>query len=289
MNRPIDCIKCLVNSRLSDAFRLGLQENEISTLLEYLAGIIRCRADRSTAFTDSFEFIKMLVGREDPYEKLKGSLRNLAYKLYDRVRSEVLKASLEELLYIAASSNFFDTQVLGYEFRVEDACLEKILSSKPRVLANDSISMKLESKRRVIYVLDNEGESLIDSIVINELVNRGFKVDVVVRRFAYEIDVYLKDAYTLPLKASIKSTRTSLPPTYEGFNCSSNCIVIAKGIANLEGFIDSRRISCETLFLLRAKCPVLSRALGVELGEAVVLDRDNALELSSKILLQDKL
>ena len=288
MNRPLECVKCLVNSRVSDAVRLGLQENEISTLLEYIASLIRCRADRSTAFTDSFEFIKMLVGREDPYENLKSSLRNLAYKLYNDVREAVSNAGLEEILYIAASSNFFDTQVLGYEFKPETVCFEKVFS-KPRIIVKNSIPRMIESADKIIYILDNEGESVVDSIVINELLDRGFKVEVLVRSSAYEIDVCLKDTRTLPLKAPVKHTRTPLPPTYEGVDCSGDCIVVAKGIANLEGFVDSRRCSCNILFLLRAKCPVLARTLGVELGEAVIMDKPSTLEIADKLAVQDKL
>ncbi len=288
MNRPADCIRCLVSSRVTDAVRLGIGKEGIALLLEFIANTLRKDCDRTSVFVESFELIKKMLGTEDPYSATKRKLRELARRVVSHLNIEFKKLEHAELLGIAAASNMFDTQVLGYVFD-EAKLAGKALLEKPIVKSEERLE-RFEECKRIAYILDNEGESVIDSLVVNELVSRGFKVIAVVRSTAYEIDTTVKDIEGLGIKARITGTGSSYPPTYDKHwmktlaNTEGVDLVIAKGIANLEGYIDSQHnTGIPHLFLLRAKCPVLAKVLGVPVGSPVIVD-DAVVEYTEKVL-----
>jgi len=280
VNRPAYCVLCLAENRLKDLLRFGAGEAEATWLLQELAKL--AKLSRTEAFVESFELVKRILKAEDPYAEVKRKLNELAAKLEQEAEALAARASSAELLSMLASANAFDTQVLGYEFG--GFSFGDLLSRPQLVEAN---AEAVESAERIALVLDNSGEAVFDALVARELAKRGAEVVVVARGEPYEIDVTYKEALESARFEGFEVLTTGSPypalyaakaPKEVAEALKGADVVLAKGIANLEAFLDSGALRAEkVVFLLRAKCPVIAEAFGVERGAPIVVSGDAAL------------
>lgn len=283
MNRPIDCIRCLANSRLTDIRRLGLGVDEASAMFEHISQLLRCKVDRTTAFSESFNFLKRLSGSDDPYHELKRELREAGLSIKDRLEGVVKGAKVSELLQLSSASNFFDTQVLDYSFNISNMDL-RMLFEKAVIRTELSLDDIPNSFDNIYYVLDNEGEAVVDEMSINELHRRGLNVVVVVRGGAYEIDVTKNDVKFLKFESpNMIWTEGSYPPLYQGIDVDENSLIIVKGIANFEGFVDKPLHGAQVLFLMRAKCSVLTNLFRVSPNTSIIIGLEEALRVAENL------
>jgi len=252
------CKLCLVCSRTRDLVNLGCPEC-IPKLLRFLAGIMEM--DRTDAFSESFDYIKKLLGSRDPYERRKRELNEAAGAIANDVRTHLAGKNwnIYEALRISAAANVVDTSVLGYESK----SLVEAVWEKP------AVEEQVELPKRIYLVLDNAGEALIDVVMAEALIRRGHEVTLVVRSESYEIDVLKGDVNS---EVEIVETPGSKPPILyiDGF-------VIAKGIANAEACME--REAMRSLHLFRAKCDVLAEMFGVPKGAPIIISGGKMREL----------
>jgi len=285
VNRPLDCILCLLECRLRDLIKLGVSENSIGTSICKIKDLLRY--DRTTAFVESFEIIKRVTGKIDPYADTKKRLKTLAEKVLRKMNSVIKSINFIHLIRIAAAANVFDTQVLGYVFN--EATVEyRLIHEKP--LIDETNLINWHKIKHIVYILDNHGEAVFDRFVISKLIEQGYNVTVIVRGSAYEIDVTIDDALELfkDISVNIVSVKGSYPALYahkasrEILNTlEESDIIIAKGIANLEAYLDSKkRIDKQILFLLRAKCPVISALLKVPRSASIAVTNRKVQDLA---------
>jgi len=125
----------------------------------------------------------------------------------------------------------------------------------------------------VLYIGDNVGETVFDRVFIEEITA---PVTYVVRDRPVLNDVTAQDALDSGLEglARIVSSGSASPGAVLP-ECSNEFldlfdkadVVISKGQGNYEALSDAPR---PIFFLLRAKCPVVARDLGVEVGSLVL-------------------
>ena len=133
--------------------------------------------------------------------------------------------------------------------------------------------LALEHSESILYIGDNAGESVFDRLLIETI---GKPTVYAVRNEPVLNDVTAKDAEAAGVDrvAQIVSSGSAAPGTMLE-RCSSEFrerfsraeLIISKGQGNYEGLSDANR---PVFFLLKAKCPVIARDIGVNTG-AIVL------------------
>jgi len=254
------CILCLVNSRVKDLIDLGYS-NKVPEMLRKLAEILEQGYARSRAFAEAFNYVKVLTSSKDPYSEVKKRLKNVG-KRVARIVEERLRSvnwDVREALRYSAAANIIDTSVLGYE---AVKSLDEAIMDKPVI--EEGIEM-LNRYRDVYIAIDNAGEAEIDKLLAKALEFHGYKVTIVVREEAYEIDETIESFEAEGFK--VISTPGNLPPVA----LLSNGFVIAKGIANVEAYLEREDNALQTLHLFRAKCDVLAKKLKVPKNSVVIV------------------
>ena len=142
----------------------------------------------------------------------------------------------------------------------------------------DELRRRMESAVKIVYILDNCGEAVIDRLLI-ELFPR--KITVAVRGRAILNDVTREDALAsgldfVPIVDTGDNTPgVSLPHCSAEFLATLRSVdlVIAKGQGNFESMGEEFR-DRPTFYLLRTKCAVICEQLGAELNTIQILGRN---------------
>lgn len=251
------CKLCMIYSRSKDLILLR-HHDKLSKMLMKLAEILDKEKSRSKAFVETFNYIKFLTGSEDPYLNVKRTLREIGRKVAEEARKylENVNWDIKEAIRLSAAANIIDTHVLGYE---NIKSLEEALWDKPVI--EDEFRLKKDSE--IYVVIDNAGEAEIDKLLVKSLIIHGYKPKIVVREKAYEIDETIDTFEKEDLE--IITTPGNMPPIMyidRGY-------VIAKGIANVEAYIEMGKTGSQHLF--RAKCDVIAKKLNVPKNSVLIL------------------
>lgn len=155
---------------------------------------------------------------------------------------------------------------------------EATACSLPLAVNNyDEFRSRLESSRSLLYLGDNAGEIAFDRLLIEEI-NRLNELETyfVVRGRPVINDVTVEDALAVGMDrvAMVVSNGSDAPATILS-QCSTELqqlfrsadIIIAKGQGNYESLEGE---SESIFFLLRAKCPLIAKLLGVSVGDCVL-------------------
>jgi uncharacterized protein with ATP-grasp and redox domains len=142
--------------------------------------------------------------------------------------------------------------------------------------------MSVAKRPRVLYLLDNAGEAVLDRECIRSMVHAGARVTAVVRGGPLTNDMTRREAGRIGLSdvAEVIDTGGSAYGLIPGRVPESLWdwwrhadLVVAKGLAHLETLSHELRAG-PTLFAYVAKCPPSARILGVAPDSAVIWWRD---------------
>lgn len=271
MHSGIDCLPCAITQVRKIARLVGVDETQVERAAEHATAAAQGLSldEPPSTYTSrillaAMEFLKS----DDPFHEQKREQNEHAAPLAAEAERELAKTAepLGTALMLAAAGNVIDSGP-RHRFRIEDA-LEDLR------FARDDSSLLLERLRSggsVMYILDNSGEVMFD-----ELVLRRLKPDltIVARSSPILNDVTVSEAQALGLGrygrvigtgsrflgVDLDSVSDEFRQAYESAD-----VVIAKGHANFESLVDDGR---EGFFLLKAKCELVARPLGVALGES---------------------
>ena len=276
MKTFLDCFPCIMNQALRAGRIATNDEHKIKQLLDEIGASFKDLPLENTPVESGaiiYSKIHEITGVEDPYKKIKQESIRDALSLYPRLKEIVKKADNKLLMAIrmAIAGNIIDFGVNKKFNLVEDVM--KI--TRQEFAINDFIPFEkhLREADSILYIGDNAGESVFDKILIEEL---GKPVTYVVREIPVINDVTIEDALNSGLGdvAEIISSGTTAPGTIlnlcndsfiERFNQAD--MVISKGQGNYEGLSEVNR---SVFFLLKAKCPIIARDLGVEEDDIIL-------------------
>jgi len=251
-----------------------LQERAFRAAVDY-AG----QADWSVSIpefgTKIHEIIKLETGNRDPYAEMKELQNKIGLRLYEKLRSEVEVA--EDPLYLSAkiaiAGNIIDP---APENRADmnstiRGCLEEPIDIDNFELFREEIG----KTSQLLYLADNAGEVFFDRIFIEELVSRDLGVIYAVKGGPILNDATLKDAKIAKIDEIAKVISNGAPAIGTQLDrCSPKFrevfegtdLIISKGQGNYESIGEMNR---NIFFVLKAKCPVIARALDVPLGTTI--------------------
>jgi len=274
---PLDCVLCLVYGRLQ--FLAGDRERQ-ARMLAKAAELVARWPSRTTVFVESYDYLEKLVGVKDLYRDRKNALNKAALEALGALGIDSM--STPELLSLMAAANGVDIPMPGYTPGIEK--LLRGLRDRPVWLgiSEHDIDRLLEAAERIVVVLDNAGEAVFDIAAAWQLATKyGKPLYMVVRSEPYEVDVTRDEAVGLAAKIAPRAWIISTGGRYPVFHpraakearklLGHGSLILVKGIANLEAFLDYPETVAHAIFLLRAKCKPLARLFDVGHADPVVV------------------
>jgi hypothetical protein len=176
------------------------------------------------------------------------------------------------LCKFVAAANIVDGLALG-RFDVRRV-FERALAREFALGDPGALEAEVEGATRIVYLLDNAGETCFDHLLVDELRRRGKEVTCVVRAGGLFHDATVEDLRRAGLDqphcevaleelANEASAGGEFRRLYQGAD-----LIIAKGALNYELLAGSSKTIA---FLLRVKCDVVARGLGVSRGDLVIV------------------
>ncbi len=275
----LDCIPCFLRQAL-EAARWGTKDvQQQRAVLDKVAALVPRLPIDATPIDMGREIhkvVKEVTETSDPYRKVKRRCNDRALELSSRFGEHVIASSdpLLAALKLAAASNVIDFAVHS-NFNLERS-IEESLEDGSKLADYALLKERLKQVGEVLYIGDNAGEIVFDKIVTEQLATLGKKVTYAVRGEPIINDVTVEDAAYVGMDevAKVIASGSDGPGTSLRWCCpefitqfSDAGLIISKGQGNFEGLSDEQ---APIFFLLKVKCPVVARELGVDIGKIIL-------------------
>jgi uncharacterized protein with ATP-grasp and redox domains len=279
MRTYYDCIPCFLRQTL-DAARLAtddvqIHEHIVRQVLHLASGLDMSKSPPAIG-QQIHQLIRKLTGKNDPYCEVKKRFNNLALKMYPELRKQIVNSGdrLKSAIRLAIAGNIID---LGVKTGLTESQIEKTITQS---LTGPLDAQAIEEFRNatnqahdILYLSDNAGEIVFDRLLIEQIPVE--KVTVVVKGFPVINDATMEDAVAagLPRIVEVIDNGSDAPGTILE-SCSPSFrsrfdradLIITKGQGNYETLND---IDKNIFFILKAKCPVIARDIGCEVGQMI--------------------
>jgi len=286
MKTYLECIPCIIRQCLNTLNLIHCSESvSIKAMRELLNNLSNIDYDLPPAYNSdiAYSISGGLAGVKDPYYKLKKECNKLALKIYPRLK-EIVKLAPDGLYAgakVAVEGNIIDLGISKNRDKSMD--VEKIIDDiKNMPLGVDDFDKFRESlgeAENILYIGDNAGELVFDKIFIEELVRLDKNIVFSVKSGPIINDATMEDAEEVGLCSLVKVIGTGNDKIGVNFEYMSNefleefrkaDLIISKGQANFET-LDS--IDANIFFILKAKCNIVARKLGVNYLDVVIIKR----------------
>ncbi|MEO0078003.1 MAG: ARMT1-like domain-containing protein [candidate division WOR-3 bacterium] len=272
MHSSPDCLNCAVNQCRKIVRLVGgdqaLEQRVIETLLPGFAHLDQ--SEPPSTYTSHILLAAMeLLDERDPFRAVKQQQNDSARPIAEALDRELGDgpSALVTALALAAAGNVIDSGP-GHKYTIEGALSHLHFAHDDSALLLD----RLTRAARVMYVLDNAGEVLFDLLVLKRL--RVPELTIVARSSPILNDVTVDEARALGFDRYGRLIGTGSPFLGVDFRTVSAEFraayehadtVIAKGHANFESLVSGPR---DGFFLLKAKCDLVARELGIKTGDS---------------------
>lgn len=276
-----DCLPCMLRQVL-EAARMATDDTEtqgniLNDSIHILSNYKQysCSPELALAMHD---IVKKHTGNFDPYKHIKMRDIKAAVKVYPFLKEYLHKKqdSLYCALKIAAAGNIIDSAI--YSNIDIEHCIEKELEKPFSICDIDSFEEERKNASTILIIGDNSGETVFDKVLAEFLA--PLNVIYAVRDKPIINDATIEEASLSGLNecTSLISTGCNAPGAVLS-KCSREFldifekadIVISKGQGNYEALSDCDR---KVYFLLKAKCPMISKKHGVNLYDYVFVKHE---------------
>lgn len=284
MKAKPDCIVCLFKQALNTA-RLVTDdvETHVSILSEVAARFDPAGMAGSPAALSQpvYEIISEVTGIADPYRSLKEGTNRLALDVLPGIRRTVNAAAdpLDAALRAAVAGNVIDLGI-GHRFDIEKD-IAAMLERPFAVSATDRFRAELGPGRKLLYLGDNAGEIVFDTLLVEKILATDTAVTFVVKSGPVINDATMADAEMTGMTKLVPVIETgaadigiawdNVSPGFMQAVRNAD-IILGKGHGNFETCNEREE---NFYFLLMAKCAMVAEELGVRVGEMVFCDGQN--------------
>jgi len=222
-----------------------------------------------------YDIVTEVTGISDPYKKAKEETNRAALALVPQAR-DILDQSGDRLrtgLLLAAAGNVID---FGLEHDYDLAAdVLGVMDQGFAIDHYDKFRDELRPGRSLLYLGDNAGEIIFDRLLVEVLLDMGLEITFTVKSGPIINDATMEDAVLAGLPGLVRVIGTGSNDigvdwrrVSEEFKRAfeSADIILSKGQGNFETI--SRRPE-NIYFLLKAKCEMVARELGVRKGQFV--------------------
>ena len=267
---------CIRDRAIRAGRLIGADDAAIKQLLDEIGLMIRDIPLNSTSPEIAemiYARIHAVTGCDDPYGEIKKQSTEKALEIYPWLKELVANADnpFVAAVKIAIAGNIIDFGVHDtFDLNRE---VETALDCDFAFDDFDRLAEALVEANDILYIGDNAGETVFDRVLIEQI---GKRVRYAVRGGPVINDVTYDDAVQAGIDrcADIVTTGSATPGAvlersnekFRELFRSADC-VISKGQGNYEALSESGRT---VFFLLKAKCDVIARDLGVKRNAFIV-------------------
>ncbi len=282
MKSYLDCYPCFFTQAIRTSRMITSDDKKIWQILNEVSlslPDVPFGATPPEIGREVYRIISKRTGIKDPYRKIKEKCTRQALSLYPELK-KLINSSEDRLMTairISIAGNIID---FGANF---DFDLKKdvgtTLSQDFSINHYREFCEALDKARKILYLADNAGETVFDRFLIEEI---NKPVIYVVRARPIINDATREDALLAGIDkvAEIVSSGCDAPGNILKF-CSdeflkiyrSADLIISKGQGNYEGLSDEDR---PIFFLLKTKCHVIARDIGIDEGSIVLMKASKA-------------
>ncbi|MDD1770647.1 MAG: ARMT1-like domain-containing protein [Methanomassiliicoccales archaeon] len=283
MRFSAECVPCLLNRVLYEVRLVAPDKAEkaMEASLEILDEKYPEGMNSAALATEVHRIVYGIAGSRDPYERLKVQSDEVAQGVFPKAESFVNQSEnkLEAAALCAVAGNVVD---FGIDASVEtpDQLARQFQIIVAEGFAVDDLERarkRIVKAKKVLYLLDNCGESVLDRLLVREIRAMGPKVIGVVKGEPILTDVTMEDALRVGLDKefdellSTDQFAVGMDPAKASARLrrelDSSDLIVAKGMANFEALGD--RKLAPTLYLMRAKCNPVADAIGAKRNDNV--------------------
>ncbi len=285
MITALECVPCFVGQSL-DVLRMttddpALKEKILRQVLRSLSEMDMTQPPPAMA-RDIHRIVREQTGNLDPYKSAKLEHNSLALRLLPELakRLEAAEDKWEMAVRLSIAGNVID---LGVNMDLTDAHVDDSIAHAMECEifgSTEGLHDAVAKADRILYLADNAGEIVFDRLLLGLLPLE--KVTLAVKGGPIINDVTLDDLEGTGITEIVHviSNGDNAPGTILS-GCSEEFVrcfdaadlVISKGQGNYETLSGMK--GKDIFFLLKSKCPVISRDIGCKLG-SVVVERLNA-------------
>lgn len=282
MDMTPECIPCLLGRVLFEA-ELCAPRRAAAAMRDGLAILHEnyvLGANSAEVATKVHRRVYDVLGCEDPYASLKERSDEVAASLLDRAREFIARSEdrLEAAVLVAIAGNVMDFGIPGHDGPEQlRHDLDAILAQGLDVNDVGGLRQRLGPGRRVVYLTDNCGESVLDRLLVEEIKSTGATVVGVVKGAPVLTDVTMDETRRAGLDEAFDEILTTgmfavgidarrigdrLRTELDGAD-----VIVSKGMANFESLSDAGM--GPIIYLMRAKCRPVAEAIGARKGDNV--------------------
>ncbi|MFZ2330163.1 MAG: ARMT1-like domain-containing protein [Atribacterota bacterium] len=288
MQTNLDCIPCFYKQALRAARLSGADLKTQREVLIHLSELIpELSLDTSPAEMGRaiYAMISKVTGKKDPYKEIKEESNKIALRIYPEMKMKVMESENQLLaalqLSIIGNSIGFGLkdfqeislkidEIIDNNFYLQDSIFCEYFNYQ-------SFYQRLSEVQSILYLADSAGEVVFDLLFIEQLVtNYDKNVIYVVKGKPVLIDALVEDAIYCGINnfAKIISCGADCPGVVLKY-CSPEFIrlfneaemIISKGQGNYGALSEEKN---PLFFLLIAKCPIIAKHIGCDIGDFVL-------------------
>ncbi len=256
---------------------IALQKKAVLAGIEVLRKYLMDGAPATHLSTKIHREAYRVLGDIDPYSDKKRQSNEAALKLLPFVREFVSeKDSFRRAVLVSIIGNSFDFGVLGFDADKATG-KETIMKQIKHGLDVDDTERIKALLGNVVFLADNCGEIVFDTLLLEEIKKLGGRITLVVRGAPILNDVTMKEAKELGIDKLVDRVLTT------GSNAIGVCLkeappelvdallgaslIISKGMANYETM--SEHDFKPIAYLLKTKCESVAEAMGLQKNMSV--------------------
>ena len=280
MKVEAECAACIISRAAAEAIEAttnpALRFRAIAELLRLLNKEFRPSAVPADLGTKRDRLIKRITGNDDPYKRSKRISNEKALKLLPYARKLVKEGysqqdRFKKACLCAIVGNTIEFDIIGHNFTFNS--LRKNLREAGNLVINDTNKIYELAKKAhtILYLTDNTGEIVFDTLLVEQLKNMGVNVIVSVKGGPVINDATLEDAEvsgmskiadkiittgTDAVGLPLKEVSAEFLSVYNSVD-----IVFTKGMGYAETLTESRLTKPHAL-LFRIKCNPVANFFG---------------------------
>lgn len=251
--------------------------NEIFT---YLSNNFKTNTNSNGTGSKIHKIIKTRTGSKDPYKNEKILGNKIALKYLPQVKSLIEQDNtLENYVKIAIIGNILDFGAFTLDTDI-DKLIGDALLKQLKINNIESLEKSIEKHDKLLYLVDNTGEIVFDKLLLEKLKRYGLDITIAVKSEPILNDACMEDAIEVGLDkygeiveigaGTVGFVDSEISDEFrEIFN--NHNFIISKGMGNYEGLTEIDTSDKDLYFLLCAKCNTISRHIGVDLQDMVLL------------------
>ncbi len=288
MKVEAECAGCIVSRAVAEALEAtpnpALRFRVMAELFRLLNKEFRPTAVPADLGTKRDRLIKRITGNEDPCERIKRKSNEKALKLLPYAKKMVEEGytqqdRFKQACLCAIVGNIMEFDIPGHKFTFS-TLKKSFQDARKDLVVDDTLKIYELTKKShdILYLTDNAGEIVFDTLLVEQLKNMGLNVIVAVKGSPIMNDATLEDAEVSGLNKiadkvittgtdavglALKEVSKEFLEVYNSVD-----IVFAKGMGYAETLTEYK-LKKPHVLLFRTKCNPVANYFAVPRGKNV--------------------